>query len=172
MDIEKKLTPKMDRESDKFLIACALARVKAISGAECLAMTGATENEILTAINSDECKQLGMRIQTEGFAQEIAAQLDLYRAQLELRARLRDPELSTSALLAISQFLFAIGGMKERRQVRVAESTGPVFSIVQIFDTDSPDEVARKQRVAGRGITIRLPRYANNAPIISDMEGV
>ena len=142
---------------DGLLLACALARVNAITGQECLAMTGASKAMVVEAINSEACKRLAIRIQTDGLAQEVAAQLDLYRAQLALRERLQDPELSTSALLAIGQFLYAIGGIKERRQVKVAQASGPVFSIVQIFDTDPPEVVALKQQQAVHGVALHLP---------------
>ena len=144
-------------EADGTSIACALLRIKAISGEECVALTGASQDAIMQLVNTDHCKQLAVRIQTEGFAHEIAAQLDLYRAQLKLRARLDDPELGTSALLAISHFLFSIGGMKEKRQVKVAEAAGPKFSVVQIYDTDPPEVAAQKRRQAANGIVINLP---------------
>jgi hypothetical protein len=151
------IATKAQTEPDSFLFACSLLRIKAITGEECLALTGASQKEVVGVINSDQCKQLAIRIQTDGLAHEVAAQLDLYRAQLKLRERLDDPELGTAALLAISQFLFSIGGMKERRQVRVAEASGPRFSIVQIFDTDPPELVAQKRLQAADGIVIHLP---------------
>lgn len=154
---------------DGLLLACALARVNAITGQECLAMTGASKAMVVEAINSEACKRLAIRIQTDGLAQEVAAQLDLYRAQLALRERLQDPELSTSALLAIGQFLYSIGGIKERRQVKVAQATGPVFSVVQIYESDSPDVIARKQRQATNGIVLHLPLGVSEQAI--DMGG-
>lgn len=147
----------MPPSNEQFLIACALLRLRAITGEECLALTGASQKEIVSVINSHECRQHAIRIQTEGLAQEVVAQLDLFRAQLKLRERLYDPEIGTPALLAISQFLFSIGGMKERRQARVAEATGPKFSVVQIFDTDPPELVAQKRKQAAAGIAIYLP---------------
>lgn len=159
---------KAQTEPDSFLLACALLRIKAITGEECLALTGASQKDVVSVINSDQCKQLAIRIQTDGLAHEVAAQLDLYRAQLALRERLHDPELSTSALLAIGQFLFTIGGMKERRQVKVAQASGPVFSIVQIFDTDPPEVITLKQRQAAHGIAIHLPASVSTKTIDSE----
>jgi len=150
-----------DTES-ALMLACALVRIKAITAAECQAMTGAVQSDIIKTINSEPCKRLAVQIQVQGHAHEVAAQMDLYRAQLKLRERLSDDEISTSALLAISQFLFNIGGMKERRQVKVAEAGKPAFNVVTILESDPPDVVeAKRRQVAGSGIVIDLSGSAS-----------
>jgi hypothetical protein len=165
---QKSISQLMSLDSEQFLLAVALARIKAISGEECLAMTGASQSEILSLVNTPECKALGVRIQAEGLASEVSAQLDLFRVQMKLRERLDDPDIGTSTLLGIGQFLFGVGGLKERRQVRVQEAAQQSFGVIEIFSDDSPEDVLRKKAGAKSGISIVWARP--RVPVVIEAE--
>jgi hypothetical protein len=165
---QKNSMHRMALDSEQFLLAVALARIKAITGEECIAMTGATQAEILSVVNTPECKALGVRIQAEGLASEVSAQLDLFRVQMKLRERMDDPDIATNTLLAIGQFLFGVGGLKERRQVRVQEAAQQSFGVIEIFSDDSPEDIARKKNGSKSGISIVWSRP--RVPVVIDIE--
>lgn len=139
--------------ANQFLQACALARMKAITGIECQALTGESQKDILAMINTDECKALAMQIQVDGLASEVSAQIDLFRTQMKLRERMDDPEIGTGTLLAIGQFLFTVGGMKERRQAKVQEAT-PKMGVFIIQNHHSDLDIAGMREGFSGGIGI------------------
>ncbi len=151
-----KLKPtKSTKGSNHFMQACALARMKVITGQECQALTGATQSDILAAINTDECKTLATQLQINGIGTEVMAQLDLFRTQMKLRSRMDDPEIATNTLITIGTFLYNLSGMKERRQAKVQE-TAPKMGVFVIHDHHTAEDIARMKEGYTGGLTINL----------------